>query len=492
MLRAFPMSPTGVASRWLRTKPSGSIKTWEDLKAKFLSKVMVPPDQTAKKMMRSNNFRKKPDETIYQAWERFKELLRKFHQHYITEMQEVILFYNGLKVPTRQILDFKGAIPNKTAVDAKVAIQEMAEYSQNGTTEHLGQKWDMSYERRQSMEELLSRFMNELAQIHEENSNLIKEIQASINVAIKNRASIKKGSYGLKDLDAYSIGTTLRNGSLPKKEKYLGSFTLPCYINNVCFEKALADLGSSVSVMPLSTYINLVGIAKFVFPIDFIILDMLEDVNVPLILRRSFFSTAHAKVDVFKRKITLRVGDEKIIFKSVKPASSLIKRVYMLSLRERMDLYLKARLMGETLILNRSLDPLYGDYIELNDLNEPLELRRNQVDDLEPTIEEGGVVNKPMIDIVKTRSDFIVGLDDYPSECDFDRRIHIDCAYNLKFSCMIGFEGRNELGNFVNAPVFIGNFYVITDFTVVEDMGPYLDEGMGDTIVGEPFARLRV
>nr|GEZ08854.1 hypothetical protein [Tanacetum cinerariifolium] len=45
-------------------------------------------------------------------------------------MQEVILFYNGIDVPTRQILDSKGAIPTKTAADANVAIQERAEYSQ--------------------------------------------------------------------------------------------------------------------------------------------------------------------------------------------------------------------------------------------------------------------------------------------------------------------------------------------------------------------------
>ncbi|GJR09085.1 ribonuclease H-like domain-containing protein [Tanacetum coccineum] len=52
-------------------------------------------------------------------------------------MQEVILFYNGLDVPTRQILDSKGAMPSKTTADAKIAIQEMAEYSQklhNGTS----------------------------------------------------------------------------------------------------------------------------------------------------------------------------------------------------------------------------------------------------------------------------------------------------------------------------------------------------------------------
>ncbi|GKF86173.1 zinc finger, CCHC-type containing protein, partial [Tanacetum coccineum] len=71
----------------------------------------------------------------------------------------------------------------------------------------------------------------------------------------------EKGSYGLKDFSAYSIRTTLLDDVLPPKEKDLGSFTLPCYINNLCFNKALADLGASVSVMPFSTYTNL-GLGK--------------------------------------------------------------------------------------------------------------------------------------------------------------------------------------------------------------------------------------
>nr|GEX75192.1 hypothetical protein [Tanacetum cinerariifolium] len=226
----------------------------------------------------------------------------------------------------------------------------------------------------------------------------------------------KRVLYEPQNLDAYSYGAIRIDDSIPRKEKDPRSFTLPCYINNVCFENALANLGASVSVMPLSTYLNLglvelahtkltveladrtvqhskgiaenvlVGIGKFIFPVDFIILDMPEDVKVPLILGRPFLSTAHAKIDVFKRKITLRVGDEKIICKCGKHASSLVKRVYMSSLRERMKLDLEARLIGETLILNRSLDPLYRDYIKLNDLNVPLELRRDQVDDLMSTI----------------------------------------------------------------------------------------------------------
>ncbi|GKC57453.1 hypothetical protein Tco_1085051 [Tanacetum coccineum] len=103
MLRVFLISLTGAATRWLRNEPTGSIKTWEDLKTKFLNKY-CPPGRTVKKMEDINNFQQELDETLYQAWEHFKELC---------------------------------AVPTKTAADAKTAIQEMAEYSQkwhNGTS----------------------------------------------------------------------------------------------------------------------------------------------------------------------------------------------------------------------------------------------------------------------------------------------------------------------------------------------------------------------
>ncbi|GKA80184.1 homeodomain-like protein [Tanacetum coccineum] len=304
--------------------------------------------------------------------------------------------------------------------------------------------------------------------------------------------------------------------------------------------------GASVSVMPLLTYLNfglgelahtkltveladmtvkypkgiaenvLVRIGKFTFPVDFIILDMSEDIKVPLIHGRPFLSTARAKTDVYKRKITLRVEEENIIFKSVKPASSLIKRVYMLSLRERMDLDLEARLMGETLVLNRSLDPFLEDYIELNDLNEPFELSRNQGDNLMPTIKEGEVIEE-----FRTRDGYLdARIDDYLSYYDNDKKIHIGCAHNLKFSCMIGFEfthvnffpllyvnvmskkfhisimkdkmvykGDNVVEALMNVLIFVGTFSVVTDFAVLEDMDAYRVEGMGDVIVGELFLR---
>ncbi|GKC29421.1 putative reverse transcriptase domain-containing protein [Tanacetum coccineum] len=356
-------------------------------------------------------------------------------------MQEVILFYNGLDVSTRQILDSRGAIPTKTAEDAKKAIQEMEKYSQ---------KWHNETSRGRSTET-----SDGLAAIQAQLNNLGREIKKGnekVYVA-QVRCEQCKGPHYTKDCLQKEEGKILEEAYYTQ---FGGSF------QGGGIEQQLQ--GASVSVMPLSTYLNLglsklahtrlpveladrtmkyskgiaenvlVEIGKFTFSVDFIILDMLEDIKVPLILERPFLSIAHAKINVYKRKITLRVGEENIIFTSVKSASSLIKRVYMLSLRERIKLDLEARLMGETLVLNISLDPFLEDYIEFNNLNEPFEHRRNQGDDLMPTIKEGEVIKE--------------------------------------------FRTRNEDLDFG-----------IDDYLILEDMDAYRDEGMGDVIFSEPFLR---
>nr|GEU78080.1 hypothetical protein [Tanacetum cinerariifolium] len=73
------------------------------------------------KEVQDNTFSGLDHEDVNEHIEKVLEIVDLFH--------EVILFYNGLDVPTRQILDSKGAIPTKIAVDAKVAIQDMVEYS---------------------------------------------------------------------------------------------------------------------------------------------------------------------------------------------------------------------------------------------------------------------------------------------------------------------------------------------------------------------------
>ncbi|GJX93484.1 DNA-directed DNA polymerase [Tanacetum coccineum] len=131
---------------------------------------------------------------------------------------------------------------------------------------------------------------------------------------------------------------------LLSKEKDPGSFTIPCDIGQLHIDNALADLGASISLMPYTMYKKLglgepkatrmsleladrsiqyprgiienvlIKVDKFILPIDFVILDMPEDSRVPIILGRPFLATARAMIDVFNKKITLRVGDDEVIF----------------------------------------------------------------------------------------------------------------------------------------------------------------------------------
>ncbi|GJX78838.1 putative reverse transcriptase domain-containing protein [Tanacetum coccineum] len=268
--------------------------------------------------------------TLYQAWERFKELLMKCPQYYLTEMQEVILFYNGVDIPTRQILDSKGR-GYKAAAPG---------FSQRNNA-------NPSYqERRQSMEDTLSKFMSKITRRHEENSNLIKEIRASTDADIRNQGvSIKtlkiqigqmtkvlqKRRFGSLSSSTKtnprdqvkSISTTIEGDSYSIHRIGYSQYAVSTGQNRTLMYETRQTMilfpsrlnGASVSVMPLSTYLNLglgklahtkltveladrtvkyskgiaenvlVEIGKFVFPVDFRILDMPEDIKVPLILR---------------------------------------------------------------------------------------------------------------------------------------------------------------------------------------------------------------
>ncbi|GJX63479.1 retrovirus-related pol polyprotein from transposon TNT 1-94 [Tanacetum coccineum] len=156
-----------------------------------------------------------------------------------------------------------------------------------------------------TLEESLSMFMAKISKRHDEHCNLINEIQASMDFALRNQKALIKnleiqvrqmsiilhqklsgnlqssteimlkvndetictsieadkpsirridGSQyadelketdGVNDLEAHYTNAKPLGNALPRKEKDPGSFTLPCFINIMCFNKALADLGAS-------------------------------------------------------------------------------------------------------------------------------------------------------------------------------------------------------------------------------------------------------
>ena len=61
---------------------------------------------------------------------------------------------------------------------------------------------------------------------------------------------------------------------------------------------------------------------KFIFPVDFVVLDMEEDEDIPIILGRPFLNTAGAIIDVHQRELTLRMSDESILFKILSPSKN--------------------------------------------------------------------------------------------------------------------------------------------------------------------------
>ncbi|GJR03497.1 reverse transcriptase domain-containing protein [Tanacetum coccineum] len=131
---------------------------------------------------------------------------------------------------------------------------------------------------------------------------------------------------------------------LPKKLGDPGKFLIPCDFPGMDECLALADLGASINLMPLSVWKKLslpeltptcmtleladrsitqpIGIAedvylkvgKFKFPADFVVVDFDADPRVPLILGRSFLKTGRALIDVYEGELTLRVGKEAVTF----------------------------------------------------------------------------------------------------------------------------------------------------------------------------------
>ncbi|GJU78166.1 ribonuclease H-like domain-containing protein [Tanacetum coccineum] len=254
---------------------------------------------------------------------------------------------------TRQKSGSRGAINLRTVIDDKGSHTRMAEYSQ---------KWHNGTSRSRGTET-----SDELAAIQAQLNNLGREIKKVNEKGYAAQVGCEqcKGPYYAKDYPLKKEGRTLEEafymqfggpfqGGGYRVQQAPGILTIR---NNANPYAAIRNQGASIKTLEIQIgqmskvcFINALvdveqRIGKFVFPVDFIILDMPEDIKVPLILGRPFLSTARAKTGVYKRKITLRIGEERIVFKSVKPASSLTKRVYMLSLRERMELYLEARVM---------------------------------------------------------------------------------------------------------------------------------------------------
>ena len=107
--------------------PNESITTWDQLKQAFLHKYF-PPHKTTKFRNEITTFKQNRSETIYSAWERFKELQRQCPHHGLPDWMIPQFFYNGLTDENRNIVNAAsgGKWMGKTAREAVTLLEELA------------------------------------------------------------------------------------------------------------------------------------------------------------------------------------------------------------------------------------------------------------------------------------------------------------------------------------------------------------------------------
>nr|GEV83557.1 hypothetical protein [Tanacetum cinerariifolium] len=180
---------------------------------------------------------------------------------------------------------------------------------------------------------------------------------------------------------------------LPEKLGDPGRFLIPCDFTGLDNCLALADLGASINLMPLSIWKKLmlptlndtkmvleladrtiskpmgvaenvfVKVGKFYFPADFVIRDFVADPRVPLILGRPFLSTAHALIDVYEGEITLRHDDQSLTLKCGDTPSISYNNLESLNKADLIDAtceeYSQAVLGFTDDVLNEVSSPIY-------------------------------------------------------------------------------------------------------------------------------------
>ncbi|GJY11364.1 reverse transcriptase domain-containing protein [Tanacetum coccineum] len=110
---------------WLEKEPPQSILTWDDLVSKFINK-FFPPSKTTNLRNEITRFQQRFDETFYEAWDRFNDLLRACPHHGFSELHQLDTFYNALNSNDQDSLNSaaggSGTLPSNTITNPKVDL----------------------------------------------------------------------------------------------------------------------------------------------------------------------------------------------------------------------------------------------------------------------------------------------------------------------------------------------------------------------------------
>ncbi|GJV35866.1 zinc finger, CCHC-type containing protein [Tanacetum coccineum] len=130
-LRLFCFSLRDQAINWLDRLPAGSISTWDDLITRFLAQ-FFPLGRTVKLRKDILMFQQHQDESLYDAWTRFKDLLQKVPHHGLDLWLQVQIFYDHVDYTTQMAIDYAadGRLSKLRPEKAWETIEDLAQHKE--------------------------------------------------------------------------------------------------------------------------------------------------------------------------------------------------------------------------------------------------------------------------------------------------------------------------------------------------------------------------
>nr|GEW06333.1 reverse transcriptase domain-containing protein [Tanacetum cinerariifolium] len=203
-LYLFPHSLTHHATDWFDRLPRNSINTFERMAKMFLGKYFSP-SMVTKLKNEITNFCQRPDESLFEAWERYKLSIDRFHNHNMFPVTHIDTFYNGLTLRHRDTIN---APTGGTFM--KRRPKECYDLIKNMTAHH--NDWDTSAQWSESSSSITSSFDTEIAtlkaKITKINKNLMSVLQVNQQVkAVTPNCETCGGPHSYTDCPA-TVGQT--------------------------------------------------------------------------------------------------------------------------------------------------------------------------------------------------------------------------------------------------------------------------------------------
>ncbi|GKA30907.1 reverse transcriptase domain-containing protein [Tanacetum coccineum] len=233
----------------------------------------VPNDTTHLKNEISR-FTQKFEETFSEAWEQFKEMLRACPHHEFTELTQIDTFYNGLNDNDQDSLN--AAVGGNLLMERETdETMDKVQTNFQGSTAHIQPpvipilepdvpktlpKPNIPYPSRlndQKLREKASNYMEKIFQIFQDLRFNISFVDALLlmprfSPTIKNLLMNKEKLFELAKIPLNENCSAMLLKKLPEKLEDLGKFLIPCDFSGMDVCHALADLGASINLMPLS------------------------------------------------------------------------------------------------------------------------------------------------------------------------------------------------------------------------------------------------